>query len=296
MHRVPKADVWICSGKDFGKRKISKGLTSCARLLHVSTNKYLQLFLNPSGQPRTRQQVKTTRKHLALSVNLVINKEKRTPSLHFKQFQTDGKEKVRFSRSLSKIKTEQMCGSEKMTWRTVSKPLFIYCSCCVTDDCTHSLFITGVTRSTQSEFQLLLLDLHEAESRKLQQDSWGGCSKSPTPVFSVFMMNREKDSFFWVEQRKGCKWPEDDESSCKLWQEKHFKSCQGRCERRGAARTLQVASLAALHHLGERVAQLRQLKDLGVQQLQDGAQTPPTCLLLQLAALQTLLQVPQLLL
>lgn len=55
-----------------------------------------------------------------------------------------------------------------------------------------------------------------------------------------------------------------------------------------------VGSLAALDQLGQRVTQLRQLEDLPVQQLQQGAQALGVGLPLQLAALQTLLQVAQL--
>lgn len=52
--------------------------------------------------------------------------------------------------------------------------------------------------------------------------------------------------------------------------------------------------LAALDQLDQRVAQLRQLEDLAVQHLQQGAQVLPVGLPLQLDALQALLQVAQL--
>lgn len=52
--------------------------------------------------------------------------------------------------------------------------------------------------------------------------------------------------------------------------------------------------LAALEELGQGVPQLRQLKDLAVQQLQQRAQAFAKGFPLLLAALQTLLQVAQL--
>lgn len=53
-------------------------------------------------------------------------------------------------------------------------------------------------------------------------------------------------------------------------------------------------ALATLEELGQRVPQLGQLEDLAVQQLQQGAQAFVKGFSLQLAALQTLLQIAQL--
>lgn len=73
--------------------------------------------------------------------------------------------------------------------------------------------------------------------------------------------------------------------SCKLLEKKRdYSSGVGDAE----------GSLAALHQLGQRVAQLRQLEDLAVQQLQQGAKALPVGFPLQLAALQAQLQVVQL--